>query len=143
MAGARGDDDRIEVLVQELHRLYGDIARGRAAAEAAAAAAAEVRDVLDHVSDDARDWFFQTIVPFLGLAEVRTLVTSYEAELEGAEKEVGENGTTIVNVSIPTDGSIPPCPSCGSITVNLLGKPASCGIKECPLFGKEVPHGRR
>lgn len=42
----------------------------------------------------------------------------------------------IVSVSIPTDGSIEPCAICGSITVDLDGKPQPCMMHRfCPPCG--------
>lgn len=47
--------------------------------------------------------------------------------------------TETITVAIPLDGSVPPCPHCGSITVDLDGNPQPCAIAECP--GKcRAPH---
>ncbi len=37
----------------------------------------------------------------------------------------------IIKVTIPTDGTIPPCPICGSITVNMDGEPSECPLHRC------------
>lgn len=48
----------------------------------------------------------------------------------------GTSGTRTITVSIPMDGSIPPCPICGSITVDLDGNPKPCGAHRfCPPCG--------
>ncbi len=46
------------------------------------------------------------------------------------------DGFATVTVSIPLDGSVPPCPICGAITVDLNGKPSRCAAHDfCPDCG--------
>lgn len=37
-----------------------------------------------------------------------------------------------ITVSIPLDGSVPRCPWCRGISVDLDGRPVACAIEECP-----------
>lgn len=45
---------------------------------------------------------------------------------------VDPEGVERIEVSIPLDGSVPPCGWCGSITVDLEGKAKPCSDPDCP-----------